>query len=99
MMLWSGVTEEELKAKQEIPTDIDTLRWDYYEYILSHPIEKWNFLTKILYGGKDNLQPIEVMQNFADKFGANLTISDNSEHPFMAPSDFPIVDKWLMDNI
>lgn len=39
MMMWSGVTEKELFEKQEIQTDIDVLCWDYYRYILSHPIE------------------------------------------------------------
>ena len=50
MMMWSGVTEKELFEKQEIQTDIDVLCWDYYRYILSHPIEKWNSPTAILYG-------------------------------------------------
>lgn len=30
MMLWSGVTEAELESKKEIPSPVDTLRWDYY---------------------------------------------------------------------
>lgn len=38
MMLWSGVTESELESKKEIPSPVDTLRWDYYQYIISHPI-------------------------------------------------------------
>lgn len=95
MMMWSGVTEKELFEKQEIQTDIDVLCWDYYSYILSHPIEKWNSPTAILYGGKDNLQPLSAVKTFADKFGAILTVSENSEHPFMALSDFQIVEKWL----
>ena len=37
MMLWSGVTEAELESKKEIPSPVDTLRWDYYQYIFSHP--------------------------------------------------------------
>ena len=39
MMLWSGVSEKQLEEKQEITTEIDTLRWDYYQYILSHPLK------------------------------------------------------------
>lgn len=99
MMLWSNVTEGQLKEKGEIPTDIDTLRWDYYQYILSHPISRWKLPTAILYGGRDNLQPIEAIRAFADKFGARLTVSENSEHPFMAEKDIEIVDKWLFENI
>jgi len=66
---------------------------------MSHPIEKWTIPTKILYGAKDIFQSITSMRNFAERFGANITVSENSEHPFMAPEDFHIVDKWLMDNI
>lgn len=99
MMIWSNITEKQLEEKGEIPTDIDTLRWDYYSYILSHPITRWELPTAILYGGRDSLQPIEAIRNFADKFGAILTVSENSEHPFMSAEDIEITDKWLVENI
>lgn len=99
MMLWSGVSEKQLEEQQEIVTEIDTLRWDYYRYILSHPITRWGSPTAILYGAKDNLQPIESIQAFTEKFGTKLTVSEQSEHPFMSPHDYEIVDKWLYDNI
>jgi alpha/beta fold family hydrolase len=99
MMLWSGVTEAELESKKEIPSPVDTLRWDYYQYIISHPITQWNIPTAILYGGKDNLQTEESVRAFAEKFGCSLTVSENSEHPFMAQSDAPIVENWLCRNI
>ena len=99
MMLWSGVTEAELESKKEIPSPVDTLRWDYYQYIISHPITQWNISTAILYGGKDNLQPEESVRAFAEKFGCSLTVSENSEHPFMAQSDALIVENWLCRNI
>lgn len=99
MMLWSGVTEQQLYEKQEIQTDIDVLRWDYYRYILSHTIEKWSSPTAILYGGKDNLQPLSSVRTFAEKFGATLTVSENSEHPFMSPDDVGITESWLRANI
>lgn len=99
MMLWSGVTESELENKKEIPSPVDTLRWDYYQYIISHPITQWNIPTAILYGGKDDLQPEESVRAFAEKFGCSLIVSENSEHPFMAQSDAPIVENWLCRNI
>ena len=99
MMLWSGVTEAELESKKEIPSPVDTLRWDYYQYIISHPITQWNIPTAILYGGKDNLQPEESVRAFAEKVGCSLTVSENSEHPFMAQSDALIVENWLCRNI
>ena len=36
---------------------------------------------------------------FAEKFGCSLTVSENSEHPFMAQSDATIVENWLCRNI
>ena len=99
MMIWSKVTEEELESKKEIPSPVDTLRWDYYQYIISHPITQWSIPTAILYGGKDNLQPEESVRAFAEKFGCSLTVSENSEHPFMAQSDALIVENWLCRNI
>lgn len=99
MMLWSNVTEEQLQKEKEIETPIDTLRWDYYQYILKNPVEHWPLPTTILYGGRDNLQPISSMQNFAKHFQAKLVIAENSEHPFMEPADFEIVGKWLSENI
>ena len=46
MMLWSNTTEEELREKGEIETSFEeTLSWDYYQYVRSHPIEKWNNKT------------------------------------------------------
>ena len=49
--------------------------------------------------GKGNLQPISSLQTFAEKFNAQLTVSEQSEHPFMDSDDYKIVEKWLTDNI
>jgi len=99
MMIWSGITEKQLEKEKEIVTNIDTLRWDYYQYIQTHPINKWSIPTSILYGGRDNLQPLESLQAFTDKFKCRLTISEQSEHPFMDLGDYDIVEQWLINNI
>lgn len=99
MMIWSGVTEKQLKQEKEIRTEADTLRWDYYQYIQANSINRWPFRTSILYGGKDNLQPIESIYSFVDSFNCTLTVAEQSEHPFMSPADFDIVEKWLSENI
>lgn len=99
MMLWSDVSEKQLKEKKEIVTEIDILRWDYYQYILTHPVRQWQIPTDILYGAKDHLQPIESLQNFAKRFQAKLTVSKNSEHAFMASEDQKIVEQWIEDHI
>jgi hypothetical protein len=97
MLMWSGVTEKQLEEEKEIAGDIDTLRWDYYQYIQTHPVTRWPIATSILFGGKDNLQPIESLQSFAVRFQCKLTVSEQSEHTFMSPSDNDIVEQWLMD--
>ena len=99
MMLWAKVTPEQLRLSKEIDTPLDTLRWDYYQYILSHPADAWPFRTSILYGGKDNLQPEASVRAFAQRHGAALTVSETSEHPFMEPGDRPIVEAWLRREI
>ena len=95
MMRWSGVTPEQLEREGEIATPIDTLRWDYYQYILTHPVEDWPFPTHILYAGLDDLQPEEAIRAFARKYHAKLTISPQSRHPFLEPEDGPIVEAWI----
>lgn len=99
MMRWFSVTQAELKEKGVIDTPVDPLRWDYYQYILAHPTEKWPIPTCILYGGKDNLQSLEAIEAFSRRFQALLTVSPDSEHPFMAPGDGKIVENWLRENI
>ena len=99
MFQWFNVDEEKLRIAKEIPTPVDPLRWDYYQYVLAHPIQQWNIPTAILYGGKDNLQSAEVLQSFANAHSCQLTISANSEHPFMQPEDAPILTQWLKDQL
>ena len=55
--------------------------------------------TRILFAGKDNLQSLEIIQDFTKKHNCLLTISENSEHPFMSEGDGMIVEQWLEDNI
>ena len=99
MFLWFQVTEERLYVEKEIPTPVDTLRWDYYQYVKEHPVCSWNIPTAILYGGKDNMQSTDVIRKFVQKHACDLTISQDSEHPFMQDCDRSIVEKWLEKNI
>lgn len=99
MFCWFNVTEEKLYMEKEIPTPVDVLRWDYYQYIKKHPINKWNIPTSILYGGKDNLQSVEVIHKFVKAHDCKLTISQSSEHPFMEKEDIETVRIWLEENL
>lgn len=93
------VNEKMLFEKKEIVTPLDTLRWDYYQYVLANPIINWDIKTTILYGGQDNMQSLEVINEFANKFNCRVEISENSKHPFMDEQDFKIVEEWLEKHI
>lgn len=99
MFEWFGISEERLAREKEIDTPIDLMSWDYFQYVLAHPVARWNSPTSILYGGKDNLQSLTVIQDFARRFGSEVTLAQNSEHPFMSEDDLPIVDQWLRDHL
>lgn len=95
MMVWFNVPEERLEREKAVPTPIDTLSWEYYQFVKAHPVTAWKPPTAILYGSLDNLQDQAVMEAFADKFGCALTISQGSEHPFAGESDGDVVHRWL----
>lgn len=97
MFQWFDITEEKLAQEKEIDTPIDLMSWDYFQYVLAHPITRWNSPTCILYGEKDDLQSLSVIRSFADQFDCHVTLAENSQHPFMEEADFPIVDRWLKD--
>ena len=99
MMLWFSITEERLIAEGEIDTPIDRMTWDYVSYIRAHPVVSWSIPTAILYGARDTMQTRELMQDFSQRHNCALTVSENSEHPFIAQSDHAIVTRWLRENI
>lgn len=99
MMQWFDVSEERLEREQEVDTPIDVLSWKYYQYVKEHPVCVWSIPTHILYAGKDHLQSAEVVNVFAKKFGCKVTVSKDSEHPFMEEADATIVNGWLQDSM
>ncbi|MBP3645885.1 MAG: alpha/beta hydrolase [Clostridia bacterium] len=99
MFLWFDISEERLEQEQEIDTPVDMMTWAYFQYVLSHPVSQWRIPTSILYAGRDNLQSSAVIHDFASRFGCEVTISENSEHPFMQETDFSIVNQWLHDHL
>lgn len=95
MMLWAGVTEQELAEKQEIPTDFgETLSWKYLSYVREHPIS-WHIPTHILYGEHDNLTSSETISAFAKRIGASLTVMPNGEHWFHTDEQIRFMDDWI----
>ena len=96
MMLWSNVTEEELKEKQEIKTEFGiALYWDYYTYVKENPISSWNKETYILYGNKDNMQSEDIVKEFANKYSCILSILEGGEHYFHTKEQLEFYTNWL----
>lgn len=99
MMMWSNVTEDELKSKKEISTEFgETLSWEYLCYVRKHPIE-WNIPTCILYGKKDNLTSEETISDFADRIGATLTVMKDGEHWFHTDAQMKFLDNWISNSL
>ena len=95
MMRWANVTGRELEEKREIPTNFgETLSWDYFQYVKSHPIA-WRVPTHILYGELDNLTSLETISAFAEKTGADLTVMPGGEHWFHTDEQMRFLDDWI----
>lgn len=99
MMLWFDVPEERLALEKEVDTPIDLMTWDYYQYVKAHPIQEWTIPTKIIYGGRDDLQSLKVIEDFANKYNCILNVSENSEHSFGTEEDGRIIEQWLQEEI
>jgi len=100
MMTCFGVSEEMLESEKEIMTPIgQPLIWDYYRYVKSHPIDIWDTQTAILYGSGDDLSEFDVVTEFSDKFGCNLTVLNNGEHYFHSEEQLQFFRHWLKEYI
>lgn len=98
MMQSFSISEERLKAEKEIPTPAgQTLYWDYFQYVISHPINVWNSPTSILYGSSDFLCEETSVKAFAEKFVCNLRIFENGEHYFHTEEQLAFFRQWLKD--
>lgn len=96
MMGWAGITEDELKSRQQIETAFgETLRWDYLTYVRSHPTH-WDIPTSILYGEMDTLTDRTTIRNFSASIGADLTVMPGGEHWFHTPEQMAFLDNWIL---
>ena len=99
MMGWAGVSETELKEKEEIPTDFEeTLSWKYLCYVREHPIF-WNVPTSILYAGNDNLVSRKTIDAFIHTHQADLTVMENGEHWFHTEEQLVFLNTWMKQAI
>lgn len=95
MMMWAGVSENELHEKKNIATNFgETLSWEYLSYVRENPI-RWTIPTRILYGSKDNLVSLETITEFAGKIHAPLTVMEGGEHWFHTEEQMKFLDEWI----
>ena len=98
MMAREGVTEEELRAKGEIPTKFgQPLSWEYLTFVRENPIT-WNVPTAVLYGSGDFLVPYDTMRAFTEAHAMKLTVMDGGEHWFHTPEQMAFLTRWLKEN-
>lgn len=100
MMTWFNISEQRLEIEKEIETPIgQTLYWDYYCYVKSHPIQKWNIPNAILYGSKDNLTEFNVVSEFVNRYKSKLQVLEGGEHYFHTDEQLKYYRQWLKSNI
>ena len=96
LMLQAGVSEERLKRERSVPTSFgEALSWEYWTYVLDHPIVKWETPTSILYAENDDLVPFETVQHFAQEFNAAISVMKQGEHWFHTPRQIDYLRQWL----
>ena len=98
MMKWFGISEEQLWQQQEIPTPMKTLYWDYYQYVVKHPVQ-WYKPTALLYGKNDTLCEYQYVRCFAERTRADITIFDEGEHFFHTDAQLAFFRQWLQNSI
>ncbi|MFR3685665.1 MAG: alpha/beta hydrolase [Enterococcus sp.] len=94
ILLWSGLTKADLQREKIIETPIKTLEWDYYKYVVEHPIN-WTPPTKILYGGNDNLTSRATIETFSEAPKRSLTVFEEGEHFFHTSKQLQVYQEWL----
>lgn len=100
MMAQFHVTPERLRAEGEIPTPIgQTLYWDYYCYVLEHPITRWDAPTAILCGSGDDMNGVGEIAAFAERFHCELDILKGGGHYFHTPEQLAYYEGWLKRNL
>jgi len=96
MMQGAEVSETRLERERVIPTSFgQTLFWDYWQYVLAHPIIIWKPPTYILYGENDHLVDRGTVEEFAQRFGCTYTVVPGGEHWFHTESQLQAMRQWI----
>lgn len=94
-----NITPAQLKQQKTIPNPYETLYWDYYRYVLEHPITSWPIPTAILRGEHDFLCSANVTSAFAERFHCSLQEQPGGEHWFHTPEQLAFYRHWLQNEL
>ncbi|WP_298053073.1 alpha/beta hydrolase [uncultured Campylobacter sp.] len=96
IMRRAGVSEERLKQERMILTPVgQPLFWEYWSFVLNNPITKWKTPSRILYAENDDMMPLCIVRNFAQKFDCDLSVMKNGEHWFHTPQQLDYLRRWI----
>lgn len=100
MMTYFEITEDKFKLEKEIHLpNGQVLYWDYYQYVKSNPINKWDIKTAILYGENDNLVKLEDLLLFSKKFDCRVNVMKGAEHYFHTDEQLEFFRNWAVELI
>ena len=100
MMAGACVSEEELRARGEIPVEFgETLSWRYLQYAQTHPLVVWDTPTAILYPEHDALTSRETVEAFVRRFRCRLTVLENAQHWLHTPEELSALHRWESSSV
>ena len=95
MMNYARVSENELKKRGKIRTDLgEDLSWEYYTFAKDHPVW-WKAPTEVLYGSEDTITDRETIKEFCSKHDAGLTVMEGGEHWFHTDEQMDFLINWI----
>lgn len=95
MMVWAGVTEEQLREQGEIVTSFgQILSWNYLCWVREHPVHDWTCSVDILYGSGDTMTSRHQVKEYVQNHNAHLTVMEGGEHWFHTPEQLEVLREW-----
>lgn len=67
---------------------------DYYEWVVNHPITRWDASTYILRPAVDPVVSEEVGHDFINQHQCQVTLMPNGEHWFHTPEQLAFMKTW-----
>jgi len=96
---WFDTDVKELKSKGDLPTPVETLTPEYWQYVQEHPLTKWSSPTWVLHAGKDQLQSTELVVSCCRRFQWTVAVCLTSDHNFRGEADKKPLEIWYEDHI